>query len=211
MLDEKNVIYQDKYLLVVNKPAGMLTVPTPKNEKYTLLSLLKSLVKKINSQNEVFACHRLDRQASGLIIFAKSKDIRDKIMQQFKNRQVKKKYIAFVQGRPKIPRAVINFPLENKKAVTKYKLLQTRKGYSIIEAEPVTGRTNQIRIHFKMLGHPLLGERKFALGRDAKVKFRRVALHAAKIQFIHPVEKRMLSFCLRLPDDMHRLVGSFKY
>ncbi|MFH1621997.1 MAG: RluA family pseudouridine synthase [Candidatus Omnitrophota bacterium] len=211
MFDEKNIIYEDNEIVIINKPPGILTVPTPKNEKYTLTNCLNNILKKRKLDAKALPCHRLDRDVSGLIIYAKSKDIQDKIMDQFRNRQVKKKYIAFVQGVVKKPLGVIDFPIENKKAVTKYKLLQRRKGYSIIESEPATGRTNQIRIHFKMIGHPLLGERKFAFGKDAKVKFKRVALHAAKIQFRHPVDKKTLSFSLRLPDDMNRLVGSLKY
>lgn len=211
MFDENNIVYEDNELVVVNKPSGILTVSTPKNEKHTLTNCLNSIFKKRNLGVKVFPCHRLDRDASGLIIYAKNKDIQDKIMDQFRNRQVKKKYIAFVQGIVRKSFGVIEFPIENKKAITKYKLLQRRNGYSIIEFEPTTGRTNQIRIHFKMIGHPLLGERKFAFGKDAKVKFKRMALHAAKIQFRHPVNKNILSFSLRLPDDMNRLVGSLKY
>ena len=80
-----------------------------------------------------------------------------------------------------------------------------------IEVEPVTGRTNQIRIHFKMIGHPLLGERKFAFGKDFKVKFRRVALHASEIQFKHPLSGKVLYFSSKLADDMNRLIGSLNY
>jgi len=211
MFDEKAIVYEDNSLVVINKPPGILTVPTPKNEKYTLTNCINAMFKKRNLDVCALPCHRLDRDVSGLIIYAKSKDIQDKIMDQFRNRQIKKKYVAFVQGIVKSPFGIINFPIENKKAITKYKLLQRRKGYSIIEAESTTGRTNQIRIHFKMIGHPLLGERKFSFGKDANVKFKRVALHAAKIQFKHPVDKKILSFSLRLPDDMNRLVGSLKY
>jgi 23S rRNA pseudouridine1911/1915/1917 synthase len=211
MLDAKIIVFEDNHLLVINKPSGILTVPTPKNEKYTLTSCVNYILQKTNPQSRAFPCHRLDRDTSGLIIYAKSQDVQEKIMQQFKDGLVKKKYIAFVQGLVKRPFGTISFPLENKKAITKFKLVQRRKGYSIIECEPITGRTNQIRIHFKMIGHPILGERKFAFAKDFAIKFRRVALHAAQIQFRHPLDGRILSFSSRLPDDMNRLIGSLKY
>jgi len=211
MLDEKCIIYEDDSILVVNKPSGVLTVPTPANEKHTLTSYLNSLLKSREKPEAAFPCHRLDRDTSGLIIYAKSRAIQEKVMQQFKDSLVKKKYIAFIDGIIIRPTGVISFPVENKRSITKYKLLQKRKDYSIIEAEPATGRTNQIRIHLKMIGHPILGERKYAFGKDFKVKFRRLALHAAKIQFRHPVDQRVLEFTSRLPDDMSRFIGGLKY
>jgi 23S rRNA pseudouridine1911/1915/1917 synthase len=211
MLDDKIILYEDESLLIINKPSGILTVPTPKKESYTLTSVINNISRKKGLQTEVFPCHRLDRETSGLIIYAKSKVVQEIIMGQFKNGKVKKKYIAFVQGLVKQPSGVISFPIENKKAITKYKLLQRRKGYSIIEAEPETGRTNQIRIHFKMIGHPILGERKFAFGKDFNIKFRRVALHAGEIKFSHPATGKSLSFSCRLADDMNKLIGSLNY
>ncbi|MBL7198338.1 MAG: RluA family pseudouridine synthase [Candidatus Omnitrophica bacterium] len=208
MFDEKAIVFEDKRLLVVNKPSGMLTVPTPKKEKHTLTSCIKNIFEERGLHIEIFPCHRLDREASGLIIYAKNRDIQHKIMSQFKNGQVRKKYIAFIDGLIKKPKGTISFAIENKRAITKYKLLQRRKYYSIIEVEPSTGRTNQIRIHFKMVGHPLLGERRFAFGKDFKIKFRRLALHASEIQFRHPLSDKVLTISLRLPDDMNRLIGS---
>jgi 23S rRNA pseudouridine1911/1915/1917 synthase len=208
MIDEKIIVYEDEALVIANKPSGILTVPTPKQERYTLTRILNDIFKKRGFKKEVFPCHRLDRDTSGLIIYAKGRAFQQALMEQFRNGQVNKKYIAFIQGLVKNPQGVISFPLENKKAITKYKLLQRRKGYSIIEVKPTTGRTNQIRIHFKMIGHPLLGERKFAFAKDYPVKFRRVALHASEIQFRHPLSGKLLSFSCKLPDDMNRLIGS---
>lgn len=208
MITEKNILYEDDDVLVINKPAGMLTVPTPKKEKYTLTSCLGALLRGRGFEGGVYPCHRLDRDTSGLIIYAKKKSVQDAMMQQFRDGQVRKAYIAFVSGILKRPSGVISFPVENKKAVTKYKLLQKRKGYSIIEAAPTTGRTNQIRIHFATIGHPLLGERQFAFGKDFRVKFRRVALHACRLEFKHPTEGKFVRFAIPLPDDMSRFAGT---
>lgn len=207
MLNEKNILYEDDDVLVINKPAGMLTVPTPKKEKYTLTSCLGALLRGRGFQGGAYPCHRLDRDTSGIIIYAKKQSVQETMIQQFKNGLVGKAYIAFVAGIVKRTSGVISFPIENKKAVTKYKLLQKRRGYSIIEAAPGTGRTNQIRIHFAMIGHPLLGERKFAFGKDFNVKFRRAALHASTIDFRHPTSGNDLHFYCPLPDDMSRLIG----
>ncbi|MBL7197882.1 MAG: hypothetical protein ISS47_07255 [Candidatus Omnitrophica bacterium] len=136
MLDEKNIIYEDRDLLIINKPSGILTVPTPKKEKYTLTSCINNILEKRKLGIKVFPCHKLDRDTSGLIIYTKDQDLQQKVMKQFKNGQVKKKYIAFIQGILKKPQGTISFSIESKKAIAKYKLMQRRKGYSIIEVGP---------------------------------------------------------------------------
>lgn len=207
MLSEKNILYEDESVLIVNKPAGMLTVSTPRKERHTLTSAINSIIQKRGLTIGAYPCYRLDRDTSGLILYAKGKSIQARMAAQFKNGQVGKLYIAFVSGILKRTSGVISFPIENKKAITKYKLLQKRRGYSIIEITPSTGRTNQIRIHFSMIGHALLGESTFAFRRDFKVRFRRVALHACKINFKHPLRDDFLHFYCPLPDDMSRLIG----
>lgn len=195
------VIYEDDCLLVVDKPAGLLTIATPKKEKYTLSSLLNA-----------YPAHRLDREASGLILFARTKKLRQILMEEFRFRRVKKRYIAFVHGAPKqkngaISREVKDNPYEPAKpALTKYRVIEVRNGFSVLEVVPVTGRTNQIRIHFSQLGHPLVGERRFAFAKDFKIKFRRVALHAADLGFIHPLTGRTMSFHSELPADMQEFL-----
>ncbi|OGX43082.1 MAG: hypothetical protein A3H41_01375 [Omnitrophica WOR_2 bacterium RIFCSPLOWO2_02_FULL_45_28] len=198
------IIYEDDCLLVVDKPAGLLTVATPKKEKYTLSSLLNA-----------YPAHRLDREASGLILFARTKKLRQILMEEFRLRRVKKRYIAFVQGalRQKngaITRKVRDNPYEPAKlALTKYRVIEARNGFSVLEVVPVTGRTNQIRIHFKQLGHPLVGERRFAFAKDFRIKFRRVALHAADLGFIHPLSGRTMSFHSELPADMQEFLKKY--
>ena len=195
------IVYEDEAVLVVDKPPGLLTIATPKKEKYTLSSLLNA-----------YPCHRLDRETSGLILFAKTKGIQQGLMDEFRNRKVKKRYIAFAQGILKqksgiISRKVQDNPYEPARpAFTKYRVVEARNGFSIVEVVPVTGRTNQIRIHFKQLGHPLVGERRFAFAKDFKIKFRRVALHAADLGFIHPLTGRAMSFHSELPADMQEFL-----
>jgi 23S rRNA pseudouridine1911/1915/1917 synthase len=198
-----DIVFEDEFIVIVNKQPGVLTVPTPKNEKYTLTNLLNEEFKKRGSSVKILPCHRLDRDTSGLIIYAKGRDVQDKVMEEFKKGKVKKTYIAFVQGKISRREGTIGYPIEGKPAITQYKVLKKdMRGFSVIELHTLTGRTNQVRLHFKMIGHPLLGERKFAFGKDYALKFRRVALHATRLLFTHPVSKKILDFTSDLPKDM---------
>jgi len=218
-----SIIFEDDYLLVVNKPSGLLVIPTPKGEKNTLTNLLNDYLKsKSSSTDSVKAhpCHRLDRDTSGLILYAKGKSMQQKMMSQFHppearsgvtsgfatgdDKKVAKKYLTFIQGKPAKENGIINYKLEGKEALTKYKILKYYpQGYSLVEVELITGRTNQIRLHFKMIGHPIVGERRFAFAKDYPIKSKRLALHSAFISFYHPVTNEKMSFTCDMPDDMN--------
>ncbi|MFH0913408.1 MAG: RluA family pseudouridine synthase [Candidatus Omnitrophota bacterium] len=201
------VVYEDEYLLVLDKPSGLLTIPTPKNESRTLTGILNEDSKKRGLSYRLHPCHRLDRETSGLIIYAKGKSIQRKTMDAFRHKRVKKAYLAFVQGRLHKDEGDIRYPVEGKSAVTRYRVVEERNNFSIVEIMPSTGRTNQIRIHFKQIGHPLLGETKFAFRRDFKLKAKRLCLHAEKLEFIHPVTKNALSLAAKLPPDMEAFLN----
>lgn len=196
------VIYEDGWLLVIDKPSGLLTIPTPKRELRTLTSILNEDLKKKGLTYRLHPCHRLDRETSGLIIYAKGKSIQKKMMDAFRNRQIKKRYIVFVRGVPSKNKGEIRNPVDGLYALTKYKIIEKRTGFSILEAMPSTGRTNQLRIHFKQIGHPILGETKYAFRRDFKVKAKRLCLHAAGLEFIHPVTKKYISLSIDLSEDL---------
>jgi len=147
-------------------------------------------------------CHRLDRETSGLIIYAKGKSTQKKMMDEFKQRKVKKTYTAFVQGMLPKNQGEIKTPIDGLIAVTKYKVIQGRKNFTIVELMPMTGRRNQIRIHFKGIGHPLVGERKFAFRKDYKLKAKRICLHAKSLEFTHPVTRRIVRVDSELPKDL---------
>jgi len=213
LMDAKRykIIYEDEQLIVVDKSSGMLVIPTPKKETNTLTDLLNRELDERGIETNAHPCHRLDRETSGLIIYAKGKSVQQKMMEQFKLRAVKKVYIAFVNGRVAKDFDIITKRIYNRnknrsdEASTKYKTIEKRGDFTIVEVEPVTGRTNQIRIHFKSIGHPLVGESVFAFRKDYKLKFKRVALHAAYIRFAHPVTKKLLEFSAPLPGDMEGL------
>ncbi|MEW6025784.1 MAG: RluA family pseudouridine synthase [Planctomycetota bacterium] len=199
-----SIVFEDDYLLVVDKPSGLLVIPTPKGETNTLTDLLNEYLQaKSPNSPKSHPCHRLDRETSGLILYAKGKAMQQKVMNQFHRKEVGKKYLAFVQGHPKKETGLINYKLEGNEAATQYRVVKYYGSrYTLVEAEPLTGRTNQIRLHFKMIGHPVVGERKFAFARDFAVKARRLMLHSSFISFTHPATNQQMSFSSNLPTDM---------
>ena len=200
------ILHEDDHIIAVDKPSGMLVIPTPKGEPNTLTSLLNRELDARGIEANAHPCHRIDRETSGLIIYAKGKKAQQAMMEEFRNRRVKKSYIAFVHGRPGRKAGVIDRPIEGKRSVTKFRVIEERRDFSVVEIAPETGRTNQIRIHFKSIGHPLVGERKFAFAKDYKLKFRRAALHSHKIGFEHPVTGKPLAFTTPMPEDMARFL-----
>jgi len=196
------VLYEDDWLLIVDKPSGLLTIPTPKNESRTLTSILNADSKSKGLSYRLHPCHRLDRETSGLIIYAKGKSAQKKMMELFKQKKIKKTYIAFVQGKLPLDRGDIGYPIDGRDALTEYRVLEIRKNFSILKITPLTGRTNQIRIHFKDIGHPLVGEAKFAFRRDYLLKAKRICLHAKELQFIHPITNKNISLDSELPRDL---------
>jgi 23S rRNA pseudouridine1911/1915/1917 synthase len=212
MSDKKfGIIFEDQWLIAVDKPSGMLVIPTPKKETNTLTDLLNKDLDDRNVGANAYPCHRIDRETSGIILYAKGKAIQKLMMEEFKERSIKKSYIAFVNGIVNKISGTITKEIFNRNknrresAVTKYKVLARKGGFSVLEVEPVTGRTNQIRIHFAGLGHPLLGESVYAFRRDFKLRFKRVALHARAIEFTHPVSHNRIKLESPLAKDMEGL------
>lgn len=178
------------------------------NKKENNYSLgFKTNITKLSNGVNAHPCHRLDYETSGLVIYAKGKKMQQAIMEQFHQQLVKKKYIAFVQGRLAKEESELKSQIEGKSAITHYRIVERRSNFTVVRVETITGRTNQIRIQFKQIGHPLVGERRFAFARDYVLKFRRAALHAAEISFTHPVTGKLLSFHSDLPDDMKVLLN----
>ncbi len=196
------VVYEDEWLLIADKPAGLLVIPAPGKEGRTLTGILNEDLQDRGLLYRLHPCHRLDRETSGLIIYAKGKSVQKKMMDEFRYRKVEKTYLAFVQGSLHQGRGEIRSPVGGLSALTRYKIIQKRQGFTIVEVKPLTGRTNQIRIHFKGVGHPLVGETKFAFRRDSVLKAKRVCLHAQSLEFIHPMTKQAMRIEAGLPGDL---------
>jgi 23S rRNA pseudouridine1911/1915/1917 synthase len=200
------IVYEDDWLLVVNKPAGLLSVPTPKKESRTLTSILNQDATERGLKYSLYPCHRLDRETSGLVIYAKARGIESKMTDAFRNRRVAKKYVAFVHGKLAQAEGKINLAIEGRDALTKYKVVKEKSNYSVVEVYPVTGRTNQIRIHFKSIQHPLVGEDKFIFRKDFALRFKRVCLHAEYLEFKHPQTGKIVAVEASLPEDMQKFL-----
>ena len=208
-----DIVFDDEYIIVLNKIAKLLIQPSPKNERWTLTSLLQNEIK-----TAVYPCHRLDRETTGLIIYAKNKRIQKDIMNEFRRGLVKKKYVAFVKGRIKQVKGFLSgyildaegarFKEKPKMAKTNYRVLRAFRYFSAVELMPVTGRTNQLRIQLAKEGNPILGERRYAFRRDFKLDFKRLALHAYFISFVHPVSGQRINLKIDLPDDMKGFLTS---
>ncbi len=212
------ILYEDDCLVVFDKPSGLLVIPAPQEKSHTLTDIVNRQC-AVASQTKLYPCHRLDRETSGVIIYARGKANQQLMMNEFHKGTVKKTYLAFVLGKMKNPAGEIKSVIRDfhqdrfeshgrrgkspgKLAITRYKVVAVKRQFSVVEVFPVTGRTNQIRIHFSELGHPLLGERLYALGRDFPVKFRRVALHSGEVTFPHPVLKKNITVTSELAKDM---------
>lgn len=207
-----DIVFEDECLAVINKRVKLLVQPSPKKERITITSLLGGALKQ-----PVFACHRLDRETSGLLIYAKSSSLQSNLMQQFKSGAVEKRYFAFVRGRlvektgvlqgKIIDRQGRRFGERKKEAKTTFRVIEEFDGWSFLELKPLTGRTNQLRIQLAQKGHPILGERTYAFGKDFTVKFRRLALHAYLLSFRHPLNRERLRFEIPLAADMERFLA----
>ncbi|TRZ96254.1 RNA pseudouridine synthase [bacterium] len=204
------IAYEDEYLLILDKPSGLLTIPTPKKESRTLTSILNDELKVKGLGYRLHPCHRLDRETSGLVIYAKGKAAQKEMMEVFRRREVKKKYLAFIQGSLIKEKGQINFPIEGKSSITQYTVIQRKKDFDIVEVTPLTGRTNQIRIHFKQIGHPLVGETKYAFRRDYKLKAKRLCLHAQSLEFNHPVSRKPICLYIDLPEKLKDFLNTHK-
>ncbi|MBU2102799.1 MAG: RluA family pseudouridine synthase [Candidatus Omnitrophota bacterium] len=205
------IVFEDAAIIVLNKIAKILVQPSPRNEKHTLTSLLEK-----ERGLKVWPCHRLDRETTGLIVYARSQSLQEKVMDLFRERKVQKRYLAFVKGAMRQASGVMEgyiidkegrrFGEKPKKAKTLYRCLARSCDISVIELTPLTGRTNQLRIQLAKIGNPILGERTYAFGRDFTLNFKRLALHAFFLRFEHPQHHRSLTFQIPIAPDMRQFL-----
>ncbi|MCM1152358.1 MAG: RluA family pseudouridine synthase [Muribaculum sp.] len=206
------IVYEDDDIIVVNKGYGLLSVATGSQKKEeTAYSILKDYVKKQHPANKIFVVHRLDRATSGLMMFAKNMEAQTAMQHNWNNMVLSRRYVAVCEGVMEEENGMVRSnleetsrfevystpdPLLGKTAVTRYRVLKRGGGYSLVEFELDTGRKNQIRVHAKDLGHPIVGDRKYG----AKASpINRLALHARTLRFAHPVTRRDMNFELPVP------------
>ncbi|MHB2015455.1 MAG: pseudouridine synthase [Candidatus Xenobia bacterium] len=205
------LLYQDAHLVVANKPSGMVVHRGWGNDRVVAMTAVRDTVGQW-----VHPVHRLDRGASGALLMALDRDTARSLQGLFENAAIEKHYLAIVRG--VTPEAgAIDHPLNNRQdgprgdAVTTFRRLHVWERYSIVEAQPRTGRLHQIRRHLKHISHPIVGDVRYGKGEHNRY-FReqfglhRLALHAWRLSFIHPVSGQRLSIVAPLPPDLHEVV-----
>lgn len=225
------VIYEDDALIVVEKKNGLLTVPVKADSKETtVFSILKEYVRKQSHRNTVHVVHRLDRETSGLLVFAKSPELQEYMRTYWRQLVTKRSYVALVEGKLEKNEGKItswltedsrtalvsSSPVDNggQLAITNYKVLKEsalqtdeadlKTEYSLVELNLETGRTNQIRVHMASMGHPVVGDRKYGHGNESS-PIDRLCLHARVLEFIHPMTEKKVRFEAPIPKEFARI------
>ena len=223
------IIYEDDALIIVEKKNGLLTVPyNPKSSEMTAYSILKEYVRKQSKRNTVHVVHRLDRETSGVLVFAKSPELQEYRRTYWRQLVTKRTYVALVEGHfekkdgtittwlTEDPHTgmVYSSPKDDggQKAVTHYKILKSTTigeedqelPISLVELNLETGRTNQIRVHMQSIGHPVIGDRKYGHGNEYS-PVDRLCLHAKVLEFIHPMTEKKVRFEAATPKEMMRV------
>ena len=217
-----SLLYEDADVLVVDKPCGFLTMGTERDKSRTVHSILNDYVRKGNpkSRNRVYIVHRLDRDTSGILLFAKSESAKLFLQSDWDN--TTKIYLTVVSGHLTPPQGTISSylaenaalmvystpdPARGKLSQTAYTLVKEQKGLSLLRIHLLTGRKHQIRVHLAEKGHPVVGDRKYGRGHASGAN---LALHACSISFTHPVSGARLRFETQIPGLFTRLVGAFQ-
>ena len=213
-----DIVYEDQHLLVINKTAGLLSIASEKDEN-SAFQLVASYIKKTSARNKLFVVHRLDKETSGLLIFAKGEQVKNTLQNNWDDLVKLRGYIAVVEGNVAEDSKTLASWLKETKthlvysgkktedakyAVTKYKKIASTNNYSLLDIEIETGRKNQIRVHLSDMGHPIVGDKKY--GAKTNV-IKRLALHAYKLEFTHPVTNEMMHFELPIPKEFKKLTN----
>lgn len=212
------ILHDDEQVIVVNKPAGLLTVPTPKREKNTLQSQIRKWLERHQPGAKAICVHRLDRLVSGVLIFAKSEEVADALRSQFAARKPERKYAAIVRGEVKdkagsfrsylatdeaLNRYSVASPEQGELAITHYVVRQRWSGATLIEVRLETGRRNQIRVHLAEAGHPIIGDPRYRPeeAQHEQWPYTRIALHAETLGLLHPASGEPLQFTTAWPQE----------
>ena len=220
------IIYEDDALLVLNKPAGLLVVPLERrSDAPSVYEEIKDHL-RTRGQRRPFVVHRIDRDTSGLVVFAKRADAQARLKEQFKRHEPERVYRAVIYGHPHPPAGTWRDHLvwdqdaliqketsardpRGKEAASEYRVIESFRDASLIEVRLVTGKRNQIRLQARLRGHMLVGERRYVFGPDhlRSINFPRQALHAFRLSFRHPFDGRVMEFEAPMPADMADLIA----
>ena len=216
------ILHEDKDVIVVEKPCGLLTMGTERDKTRTAHTILNDYVRKGDprSRNRIYIVHRLDRETSGILVFAKNEAAKAFLQENWQ--ETDKYYLTIVYGSITPKEGVISSYLTENKAFsvysthddsvgklsqTEYTVLKEAKGFSLLHIHLLTGRKHQIRVHLAEKGHPVVGDKKYGKGNDA---YGTLALHARSLSFTHPVSLKRLTFATDIPEFFTRLIGSIE-
>lgn len=214
-----DIIYEDDYLLVINKPANIAIHPSILHFDNSLSNGVKFYFDKLGLKKKIRIVNRLDRNTSGIVVFAKNEYIQECLIKQMKTKELKKEYLAIAKGILESKSDTLNFPIARKEgsiiertvssdgdsAITHYDVVKEFNNLSLVHIVLETGRTHQIRVHFSHIGHPILGDTLY--GSPSEL-INRQALHSYKLTFIHPVTKKVLSLEAPLPNDIKNIINN---
>lgn len=214
-----NIIFEDDYLLVLNKPANIAIHPSILHFDNSLSNGVKFYFDKLGLKKKIRIVNRLDRNTSGIVILAKNEYIQECLIKQMKTNEFKKEYLAIAKGILESKSGTLNFPIARKEgsiiertvssdgdsAITHYDVVKEFNNLSLVHIVLETGRTHQIRVHFSHIGHPILGDTLY--GSPSEL-INRQALHSYKLTFIHPVTKKELILESSLPNDIKNIINN---
>lgn len=214
--DRLDIIYEDKEIIVVNKPTHLLTIGTEDEKFNTLYYKVSEYVKKKHKSNKIFIVHRLDKDTSGIVLFAKTQEIKDALQDDWNNLCKTREYTAVVEGKVeksgrieqylKETKTLLTYVSKNKDgklAITNYEPIKTSKAYSVVKINIETGRKNQIRVAMNSINHPIVGDKKYG---STKNPVRRVCLHASLLEVKHPFKNYTFKFEAKLPKEFKQFL-----
>lgn len=212
--DRLDIVYEDKNLIVVNKPSGLLCISSDKVKENTLYYKVSSYVKKKNKKNKIFIVHRLDKDTSGLVVFSKSQSLKSALQNNWDSYAKERRYVAVVEGVPRKNQETLKSYLKEsstlkvyssntgKLAITKYRVITSINNMSLLDIEIKSGRKNQIRVQLSDIGNPIIGDKKY----NSKINpIRRLGLHANKLILINPITKKELILECDVPNSFVNL------
>ena len=213
--DKLDIVYEDKWIIVVNKPSHLLTISTDNEKEKTLFHKVMLYEKRKNKNNKVFIVHRLDKDTSGLVLFAKDEKLKFKLQNNW-DKEVKRGYVAVVHGKTKDKETLKSYLAETKTlmvystddkngklAITEYQKLKENKKITLLKIKIKTGRKNQIRVQLNDNNNQIVGDKKY--GENKFDPLRRLCLHANYLEVIHPVTNQKMVFETDIPKDFLKL------
>jgi len=215
------IMYEDKDLIVINKAEGLLSMATENGTDVTAYSLLSKYLKAQHYSNRIFIVHRLDRDTSGVMMYAKSEHVQKLLQEAWNTNVTERTYLAIVHGVPEKEKDTISSYLReskaykvhssknsvpgSEKAITHYETLMNAGNYSLIQVNLETGKKNQIRVHMQDIGHPIIGDKKYG---STQNPIKRLGLHAWVLAFTHPITKKEMRFQTELPGKFRKMFPS---